>query len=221
MDSLISLSVFPVHHSNDIVMTQDELLAQNATIATDSFTPASNCLTLQHIKSPSLNLPFGNLITTPKHKNNIRLFFNNINGIYTYSTWTQLQKTIKDINNLSIDIVGFAETNIKWDHRNEGIVWKAFQQQYKSCNIATSSNSEKCLSQYQPGGTLTAITNNLTGHIRSKINDDILGRWSGFQTVYVFWASHQHPDCLSSNKIRRLSNQLSTTTSSLPKQRAR
>jgi hypothetical protein len=136
---------------------------------------------------PKRNIPFGDLITTPKQKGSIRFFFNNINGIYKAKTWEPLQRMGKTMANLSIDIIGYAETNLKWNTRYESKARSVLQASFQNCNTTVSSNIEICNSIYQPGGTLTAITNSTTGHIKEKIVDPkSLGRWSGYSLSTSF-----------------------------------
>jgi hypothetical protein len=144
-------------------------------------------LTQHHLTSPSTNLPFGDLLSQPKNKGTIRIFFNNKNGIYKVKTWNPLNQRCETMKAMNIDIIGLAEPNLKWDTRLERSARNLFQKHYKNCNIAVSSNAEPCYSHYQPGGTITCITNNATGHIKKQIVDPTtLGRWLGFQLATSF-----------------------------------
>jgi hypothetical protein len=137
---------------------------------------------IQQVLTPTkTNLPFGNLITETKDKHTFRIFYQNVNSIFKFKSWNTLEQATKEMKINSVDIIGFAETNIKWDVRKTNAVKNIFQRQYKVCSIATSSHQEKCRTEYQPGGTLTAITSKYTGKVLKTIHDASgMGRWSGF-----------------------------------------
>jgi hypothetical protein len=143
----------------------------------------------QTINSPKYNLPFGDLLHS-KDNSDIRLFFCNVNGICTANTWNDLHSSCKIIKSSSIDIIGLAETNIKWDTRWRNQTFQIFKKHLQHVNISTSSSSEQSYSAYQPGGTLTAVTGNCTGRFLNYITDDTnMGRWSGITMTTNF--NHQ------------------------------
>jgi hypothetical protein len=85
---------------------------------------------------------------------------------------------------MGVDIFGTTETNINWNAkiRMEARTILQHKDNFNSAQIATSSNNETTLTNYQPGGTATLITNKWTGRIIKQINDTSgMGRWSGFQ----------------------------------------
>jgi hypothetical protein len=96
------------------------------------------------------------------------------------------------MKNASIDVIGLAETNLKWNSNCSNVVRSIFQKQYKIAQVSVASNDETCMTCYQPGGALTAITSKYSGRITGKINDDKnLGRWSGF-TLSTNFTSEIH-----------------------------
>jgi hypothetical protein len=108
----------------------------------------------QVLTSTKTNLPFGDLISTPKEKGTIRNFFQNANSIYKFKTWDTFNNASKSMAHVSIDMMGFAEKNIKWDHRTTTSIRNTLQKHYKLVQISTSCNDEASISSYQPGGTL-------------------------------------------------------------------
>jgi hypothetical protein len=133
------------------------------------------------LKAPKSNLPFGDLLSTPKTPGMIRIFFQNINIIYKFKSWESFSTATKHMSQSSIDIFGLAETNIKWNYGFKNKTKSIIQKHYAAVQITTACNDEHCLTSYQPGGTLTAITSKYTGRVLKPINDDLqMGRWSGF-----------------------------------------
>jgi hypothetical protein len=156
--SVNSVDTFTDHHIGDIQQLQQKLSKENP------------------------NLPFGNLISSPKQPNTTRIFYKNINGLLRGKSWSLWEKFSQEIKTNHIDICGVTETNIRWDTRTTSRAKTFIQKHTRPSHINTSSHSETTTSLYQPGGTLTATTGKTTGKISSKINDTSgMGRWSGFQ----------------------------------------
>jgi hypothetical protein len=127
------------------------------------------------------NLPFGDLLTNHKPKNSIRVVLQNVNGIYKAKSWTELNKLAFHLKELQIDVFSAVETNITWNLKYNNIARATMRKHIKQCSITTSSNTEKCITSYQPGGTLTTIMNQYTGRITGVVNDkSTLERWSGY-----------------------------------------
>jgi hypothetical protein len=128
------------------------------------------------------NHPFGNLITGAKPPNSVRILFQNVNGIQKARSWNELSSFSQKIKDLEVDIVGAAETNLKWNFKRNQQAKAILQKHHKTTSVTTSSNKEECFSAYQPGGTLTSILNKYVGRIQTAIHDPTsLGRWSGFK----------------------------------------
>jgi hypothetical protein len=70
-----------------------------------------------------------------------------------------------------------SETNIDWQSEAKGEFYEKFRRVYHHTRISTSSSSIKYNTNYQPGGTLTMITDKYTGCATGTGNDP-LGRWS-------------------------------------------
>jgi hypothetical protein len=136
---------------------------------------------------PKLNYPFGDLLTTTKNKDHIRIYFHNVNGIFKFRNWDSLHAAAKDMIEYSIDMFGFAETNMKWNVRTNNTVRTILKKHFKTFSVSTSSSNEVIRTAYQPGRTLTCITGKYTGKIMRPIIDETgMGRWSGFSMLTNF-----------------------------------
>jgi hypothetical protein len=136
------------------------------------------------ITSKKDNNPFGNIMDNNKPEGTIRLYLKNINGIKSYNTWSNWNTACKELIHMGIDIFGVTETNLKWNTKNvmEARNILQYKDNFYSAQISTSSHHEPTLTNYQPGGTATTITNKWTGRIKRQIHDSSgMGRWSGFQ----------------------------------------
>jgi hypothetical protein len=91
------------------------------------------------------------------------------------------------LNTYSVDAIGISETSINWNEKNTCEARNIMQKYNKSTLINTSSSIEASKSAYQPGGTATLLTRNLTGRSTGTIKDESgLGRWSGFKIKINF-----------------------------------
>lgn len=134
------------------------------------------------ITKPKDNIPFGDLLSSPKPKNTTRFLFQNVNGIYKGGSWNDLSSLSRKLAPLQVDVFGAAETNINWNHTRNQQAKNILQRHSKICSVSTSSNAEKNPTSYQPGGTISAMFGKYTGRISSNIRDPTgLGRWSGFK----------------------------------------
>lgn len=131
------------------------------------------------------NIAYGDSIHT-KQPNTIRLYFQNIRGAKNNNKWDDWTKSAQYLNKNEIDIISYTETNIKWtdalkvEARNHlKLKTKSY---YNHSIISTSNSNDPYGSYFQPGGTCTIVTNNLTGRVIKDISDPSgLGRWSGFK----------------------------------------
>lgn len=87
---------------------------------------------------PVSNLPFGDDLNSSKPNHTVRILFNNVNGIYKSQNWSSFTNFIKTAKSLSIDIIGLAETNVKWDQRKLKTSRNICQRFFKSSNLNAS-----------------------------------------------------------------------------------
>jgi hypothetical protein len=159
-------------------LPQDNLEIQEETNVNDN--QLDNTIQVPIALSQS-SLPFGDILNkkTPHY---IRIFFRKINGFHRADSWTELPKFVMQLHKAEINIVGLAETKVRWDVRTQLKATQVFEKTYKECIISTASNSEKCKTLHQPGGTLTAVTGKFYGRVIRHIKDIIpMRRWSGIR----------------------------------------
>lgn len=71
-------------------------------------------------KNMTENCLIGDDIT--KYNNaHVRLYFQNINSAMNDGSWQQWTKAYKQLNEWNVDVVGVAETNVKWNSKNVNI----------------------------------------------------------------------------------------------------
>jgi hypothetical protein len=117
-----------------------------------------------------------------KQTSSFRIFYQNVNGIYKGNSWTDWKAMANQAQLRQIDVIGFTETNIKWNPKIQQAASSLAQRYTKNCQMATSTHNGLSFGNYQPGGTSTSICGNAIGHIVTKINDtSSMGRWSGFK----------------------------------------
>jgi hypothetical protein len=158
---------------------------------------------LQPVITPPVdNYPFGDLINK-KANSTVPIYYKNINGANTYNSWNTWDQAFKTTNELEIDIVGYTETNINWNEKNRSYARSICHKHNKAINIHTSSSIEATKTTYQPGGTATILTGNITGRSTGQINDKSgMGRWSGFRLKN----KHKQPTSKHNNRISATKN---------------
>jgi hypothetical protein len=163
----------PFQYSSVPALEQD--LAFQPTYSRNFSTPLSTT------QDTRLNLPFGNLLTSAKSRDNIRLYFQNGNGVRPYSDWARFQHACNFFAERDIDVFGITETNIDWNTSLKMTARSLCQRHFTNALLSTASSSDQGKSDFQPGGTMTAITGRWTGRSAGTIQDlRNMGRWSGF-----------------------------------------
>jgi hypothetical protein len=127
------------------------------------------------------NFPFGDLLTVVKNDDSLRIYLQNANGIRPYSSWDRWRTACHKLAELKNDIFGTVETNIDWNSNLQATARRISQSAYQSSLVSTSSSSDHGISDFQPGGTITTITEKWTGRaVKSFADTRGLGRWSGY-----------------------------------------
>jgi hypothetical protein len=181
---IANMPISPIPDVQDYTETQStQISTSQDTTTSQNLHSYANTGSIQSTLTPKKNnIPFGDLITSPKHPNSIRIAFQNVNGIQKAKSWNELKSFSHKLSTLNVDIFGAAETNLKWTFARNQQVKAILQKTHNMCSISTSSNKEESLTAYQPGGTLTAIFHKYVGRITKTIQDPTsLGRWSGFK----------------------------------------
>ena len=103
----------------------------------------------------------GDIITT-KEPSTIQIYYTNINGINPTHNHERLNLILDNMNNISADIIGFAEHNLdvsqsKLQYDLQSIVKKHIP----SSRTIASTSPLKFPSAFKPGGCMTVIARNL------------------------------------------------------------
>ena len=116
-----------------------------------------------------------------KKGNNVRIYFQNVNGISSGGNLLKAEEIISAWKAIDVDILGWAETNINFDHPTDpaSTLKSKLRKQHTIYAVETSSSGITSKNIHQPGGVATILTGNLTGRIKKRYKDE-MGRWSGY-----------------------------------------
>jgi hypothetical protein len=112
----------------------------------------------------------------PLHKkanNQFRIFFQNINSIYSnknkYTKWDSCCEIMQD---LLVDIFGFAETCVDCKNKiNQHKIRAVLNQHYKTSSTCFSINSFPTKSNYLPGGNIQVAAGHWGRRVEHHIDD--------------------------------------------------
>jgi hypothetical protein len=112
----------------------------------------------------------------------LRVVLQNPNGLKTTKNATELQLSLRACHSIGTGVICLPETNANWSNSSNHTVLKStIKQLWRHSAIQTSHTSENFYSNYQPGGTVTLVTDNWTSRIIERGTDPFgLGRWSFF-----------------------------------------
>ena len=136
----------------------------------------------QNIQS---NIPWGDDIIDDKEDDSIRIYYHNVNGIYTNNDSAKASEIAMALAHKHVDIMGFSETNADWNQSKiKKRVQDAFRLQFKNTHMTTSTSDFTFLDlqhqqqAYKPGGTATIVTGKFVGRIHDEKVTDPLGNYS-------------------------------------------
>jgi exonuclease III len=124
------------------------------------------------------NVVYGHEMVLPKPENTTRLASLNVNGIRRGDDYQDVLGMAQALKTSSVDWGTFSETKIDWRSAARGKMYEKIQRVYHHARISTSSSSIRYDTLYQPGGTMTLVTDNYTSRVKSMGHDSALGRWS-------------------------------------------
>jgi exonuclease III len=124
------------------------------------------------------NVVFGNDMALPKSQNTTRLVSINVNGVRRGDDYQDVLEMAQSFKTFSVDWATLSETNIDWRSAAKSKFYEKMQKVYHHAKISTSSSIIKYDTIYQPGGTLTMVTDDYTGRVTNIGRDEELGRWS-------------------------------------------
>eukprot|EP00957_Ditylum_brightwellii_P183446 13973785-Ditylum_brightwellii.AAC.1 len=120
------------------------------------------------------------ILTKLKEEDILRVYFHNVNGGLKSGGWGKYEYALKCLKEKEIDIIGFAETNLTWTTQDKYSAKMKLRKEYKGkSKLTTSASDEPSATDYQPGGTLTAVRGNHVERVlEAKIDESGLGWWS-------------------------------------------
>jgi len=146
-------------------------------------------LNVKHTKSPgtqSLFQPMTYLTPGGPSLDNIdanstfRIFLQNPKGLSIYRNNHFLRYDLQTCYNYGAVVLCFPETNTNWDQPNQiSTLRSLFHSIWRKTSLQTLHTPDPFLSDYKPGGTLSAICDNWVSRVLFKGEDPYgLGRWS-------------------------------------------
>jgi exonuclease III len=114
----------------------------------------------------------------PKPENTNRMISLNINGFRRANEFQDVLETAQALKVSSADLINFQETNINWRSSCLSHCYDKFRQVYHHARLSTSSSIITCGTDYQPGGTMSVVTDDYLGRVVEIGSDPEMGRWS-------------------------------------------
>jgi exonuclease III len=127
---------------------------------------------------PSNNVPWGDEMVYPKRKNTVRLYCQNINGLKLDEQGGDLNAINEFLNIYQCDLVGFSEINLDVSkYKVRKFLSDTLNKSFDANQYSVATSEIPFQTNYKPGGTMTAIFNDVVGRWHSKYADP-MGRWS-------------------------------------------
>jgi hypothetical protein len=123
------------------------------------------------------NVTYGSEMELPKPPNTTWLLDLNINGLRHTDEYQDVLENGQALKMNSVDIFAFQETDTDWRSKAKSKTYEHLQKVYHHVRVSTSSSTMKFNMSYQPGGTLTAVTDNYVGRVTEIGLDKEMGRW--------------------------------------------
>ena len=124
------------------------------------------------------NTTFGDEFQLPKSPQICRFLSMNINGIHQANACQDACETTQALKLAHVDIWHFQETNINWRSPLLGQCYAQLHKVFHHTRMAISSSQIIYRTNYQPGGTMSAVTNDFVGRVVETGSDAAMGRWS-------------------------------------------
>ncbi len=104
------------------------------------------------------NAIFGQDLVLPKPENTTRFTSQNINGFRRPHEFQDVLEIAQALKDASVDIWNVQETNINWRSACLSQCYDRIRRVYKHARLSTSSSKITYRKDYQPGGTMSAVT---------------------------------------------------------------
>ena len=124
------------------------------------------------------NQTYGSELQLPKPSGITRFLSMNINGLRRANDYQDARETAQALTISSIDIWNFQETNVNWRSECLSKCYDQFRRVYHHVRLSTSSSIITYRTLYQPGGTMSAVTDDHSGRVVETGSDRDMGRWS-------------------------------------------
>jgi len=130
-----------------------------------------------------LNKAWGDAVETNKPPHLFRILSKNVNTLSAADDFADWKGVAQACADYGVTVACFQETNLQWSPPLIQRVHKIFQSLPKrQAKIATSNSSKVTPSNYQLGGTCTAVIGRWTSHVRMAAQDHHgMGRWSSIK----------------------------------------
>jgi exonuclease III len=124
------------------------------------------------------NVVYGQELQLPKPDHTSRFISLNINGFRRANSFQDALEIAQALKVSSADFWCFQETNLNWRSQCFSQCYDRFRRIYNHVRMSTSSSKVTYCTDYQPGGTMTAVTNDHVGRVVASGSDKEMGRWS-------------------------------------------
>ncbi len=123
---------------------------------------------------------FGHLPQEIDTSRTLRIVLQNPNGIRPSVTEPDFMFSLHLCHQIGVGAICLAETNLNWNHSQHSTALRhCLHRNWSSSKYQFSIPEEKFIGNYQPGGTLTIVTDRWTSKVITTGSDPYgLGRWS-------------------------------------------
>jgi exonuclease III len=164
--------------SDDSVPQAPDATTQND----DDDTPTSQS---SQRRAPAMNTTnlrtnevYGNDMQLPKPDDTTRFVSLNLNGFRRANEFQDASEIAHSLKVSSSDITNFQETNTNWRSECREQCYDRFRKVYHHIRMATISSKITYRTHYQPGGTMSVVTDDYVGRVTGSGSDSEMGRWS-------------------------------------------
>jgi len=126
------------------------------------------------------NKIWGDPVAIDQHQNTFRILSRNINTLSPADDFIDWKAAAQALAEYSVTLVCFQETNLQWTTPITDCITQIFRNlPPKQAKVATSNSTETMPSNYQPGGTCTALLGPWISSAKLSGKDASgMGRWS-------------------------------------------